>query len=251
MIFVKIFKLNTPNANEFEFDINYPQNTGLTLDVVAEVEGNLQTNLVTHIFSADILEITPVYNDSEQKKILADDFFDDKSLRVKVDGKIIKSTIRDGIINVELNDVGSQISLEKIYFEDLGIIFIGKDSAQINFSGRNYLPWILAFIGVSIILVKTFPGKKNITLKQIMPLEFTNEKPIHDKNFFYKGELIVSVMKNPNKDYIAPRMFNLFRQDSVKPIDLTVVLKTCGINRDLQQFKTDLKEKLMWRTEFI
>ena len=48
--FVKIFKLNTPNVNEFEFDINYPQDTGLTLDVVAEVDGNLQTNLTTHIF---------------------------------------------------------------------------------------------------------------------------------------------------------------------------------------------------------
>jgi len=35
--FVKVFKLNAPNANAFEFNINYPQGTGLTLDMVAEV----------------------------------------------------------------------------------------------------------------------------------------------------------------------------------------------------------------------
>ena len=82
--FVKIFGLDAPNANTFELDIDYPQGTGLTLDVVAEVERILQNNLTTSTFSPNVLEITPVYN--TQEKILDDDFFDGKSLRVKVDG---------------------------------------------------------------------------------------------------------------------------------------------------------------------
>lgn len=246
--FAKIFKLNAPNANIFEFNVNYPQGTGLTLDAVAEVEGSLQTNLTTSIFSANLLEIMPVYNDSEQKKILDDDFFDDKSLRVQVDGKIIKSTIRDGVIIVELEDVGDEVSLDKVFFEDLGIIFIGKDSAQITVSvGLNYLPWILAFAGVSVILAlsyllsrkrklsRTVQSKKHIA--PIMPPELMLDKPLRDKNFFYKGELIISVMKNPSKDYIEPRTFNLFRLNSSEPIDLTAVLKACGIDFDFKDFQ--------------
>ncbi len=247
--FVKIFKLNAPSANTFEFDVNYPQGTGLTLDAVAEVEGTLQTNLRTSVIAKNILEITPVYDDVSQEMIFDDDFFDDKTLRVKVDGKIIRSTISDGVIRVELANVGDNVSLEKIFFEDLGIIFVGEDSAQIAVpSGRNYLPWILAVAGVAVILTlsyllirkrtlrQKFPAKKNITLKQLVPPALTADKPIRDKNFFYRGELIVSVMKNPNKDYIEPRTFNLFRLSSAEPVDLTAVLQICGIDFDAKDF---------------
>ena len=245
--FVKVFEFNAPNANGFEFDLNYPQGTGLTLDVVAEVNGRLQTELRTSFFSANVLEITPVYNDSAQKKILRDDFFNGKSLRVQVDGKIINSTIRNGVISVKLEDVGDKVSLQKIFFEDLGIIFVGEDSAQINVFGLNYLPWLLAFAGVSVILALSYrlarkrsprritPSKK-ITTPNPVPALLT-EKPIRNKNFFYKGELIVSVMKNPNRDYIEPRTFNLFRLSSSESIDLTAVLKACGIDFDFKDFQ--------------
>ena len=247
--FVKIFKFNAPNANGFEFNLNYPQGTGLTLDVVAEVNGRLQTGLRTSFFSPNILEITPVYNDSEQNKILNDEFFDGKSLRVQVDGKIINSTIRDGVISVKLANTDDTVSLDKVFFEDLGIIFIGNNSAQVTVSGLNYLPWILALAGVSVILAlsyllikkktlsRTAHGKKHVALKQITSPELAIEKLVRNKNFLYKGELIVSVMKNPNKDYIEPRTFNLFRMNSSEPIDLTVVLKTCGIDFDFKDFQ--------------
>lgn len=247
--FVKIFKFNAPNANAFEFNLNYPQGTGLTLDVVAEVNGRLQTGLRTLFFSPNILEITPVYNDSEQNKILNDEFFDGKSLRVQVDGKIINSTIRDGVISVKLANTDDTVSLDKVFFEDLGIIFIGNNSAQVTVSGLNYLPWILALAGVSVILAlsyllikkktlsRTAHGKKHVALKQITSPELAIEKLVRNKNFLYKGELIVSVMKNPNKDYIEPRTFNLFRLNSSEPIDLTVVLKTCGIDFDFKDFQ--------------
>ena len=247
--FVKIFKFNAPNANGFEFNLNYPQGTGLTLDVVAEVNGRLQTGLRTSFFSPNILEITPVYNDSEQNKILNDEFFDGKSLRVQVDGKIINSTIRDGVISVKLANTDDTVSLDKVFFEDLGIIFVGNNSAQVAVSGLTYLPWILALAGVSVILAlsyllikkktlsRTAHGKKHVALKQITSPELAIEKLVRNKNFLYKGELIVSVMKNPNKDYIEPRTFNLFRLNSSESIDLTVVLKTCGIDFDFKDFQ--------------
>lgn len=247
--FVKVFEFNAPNANGFEFDLNYPQGTGLTLDVVAEVNGRLQTELRTSFFSANVLEITPVYNDSEQARILNDEFFDGKSLRVQVDGKIINSTIRDGVISVKLENTNDTVSLDKVFFEDLGIIFVGNNSAQVTVSGLTYLPWILALAGVSVILglsyllirkktlSRTAHGKKHVALKQITPTELAIEKLVRDKNFLYKGELIISVMKNPNKDYIEPRIFNLFRLNSSEPIDLTDVLKTCGIDFDFKDFQ--------------
>ena len=44
------------------------------------------------------------------------------------------------------------------------------------------------------------------------------------------------MLKNPNKDYIEPRTFNLFRLNSAAPVDLTAVLQACGIDFDAKEF---------------
>lgn len=245
--FAKIFTFDEPTADVFEFDTNYPQGTGLTLDAVVEVEGSLQTEVRTSTFAPSVLEITPVHNDEAAEKIFANKFFDGKPLRVKVDDKIIKTAIHNGTISVELEDVGDKVHLQKVFFEDLGLKFIGEDSAQLDVSNRLiYLTWFLALVGVAVIGALSYllirknrrqliHSPKGIAVKRITPSPSKIIHPPRDKNFLYKGELIVSVMKCPSADYIEPRTFNLFRHNA-EPIDLPTILKACGIDFDAKAF---------------
>lgn len=245
--FAKMFTIDEPTANVFELNTNYPQGTGLTLDVVAEVEGNVQTEVRTSTFAPSVLEITPVHNDEAAEKIFANNFFDGKPVRVKVDGKIIKAAIHNGTISVELDDVGNEVHLQKVFFEDLGLKFIGEDSAQLDVSNRLiYLTWFLALVGVAVIGALSYllirknrrqliHSPKGIAVKRITPSPSKTIHPPRDKNFLYKGELIVSVMKCPSADYIEPRTFNLFRHNA-EPIDLPAILKACGIDFDAKAF---------------
>ena len=242
--FLKIFKINSLQTDEFDFAVNYPQGTGLTFDAIAEVEGSLQTDLTSSIFSGNALEITPVEVADSQTKILSNDFFDGKSVRVKVNDQIIRAPIHDGTITVALDDFGKKIALQKIFFEDLGLTFTGDDRAQLEIPDRNYLPWILAVAAILTILTlsqrlyrKNHPRslptlENNISDEKISPPVEVNKSLIHNKNFSYKGELVIGVTKNPDGEYLAPRTFNLFRLEDSAPISLNDVLKSCGLELD-------------------
>ena len=97
--FLKVYEDDAPQTNEFSFTMNYPEGTGLTLDVLAEIEGSLQTNLSRSVFSKDVLEITPVHVDGD-RKILSDGYFNGKTLRLKVNDGIAIATIHDGTLEV-------------------------------------------------------------------------------------------------------------------------------------------------------
>ncbi len=241
--FINIFEVNAPSTNNFEFEINYPQGTGLTLDVIPTVTGTLQTNTTTKFLVQDILEITPMNDD---KKILADKFFDGKLINLKIDSKNIEGTIHDGTIQVPLDDLGENISLQKINFNEIGIIFEGDDTAQIYAPKSHYLEILIALIGLSIIgglswriqnknkssksknILEMLDGKES----NIPPLEKSLPKTINS-DFSYSGKLMIYVTKTPDAEEIAPREFNLFRMNSAQ-IPLAYVLKQCNINEDFK-----------------
>ena len=64
--YVKIFDVNQPKSEEIEIAVDYPQESGLTLDVVPKVSGTLQINSSVNFF-CDVLKITPVYKDTGEK----------------------------------------------------------------------------------------------------------------------------------------------------------------------------------------
>ena len=229
--FLKIFKINSPQTDEFDFAVNYPQGTGLTFDAIAEVEGSLQTDWSSSIFSGNALEITPVDVADNQTKILSGEFFDGKPAA--------KNYLWGGS---RLNDdFGKEIALQKIFFEDLGLIFTGDDRAQLEMPDRNYLPWILAVAAILTILTlsqrlyrKNHPSslptlENNISDEKISPPVEVKKSLVHNKNFSYKGELVIGVTKNPDGEYLAPRTFNLFRLEDSAPISLNDVLESCGL----------------------
>lgn len=240
--FLKIFEVNSPTISEFSFDVNFPEGTGLTLDVLAEIEGDLQTSLVPQLFAENVLEITPVHGD---ERILGDEFFNGKNVRVRLDGEIFTGRIFDGTIKVGVG-TNEEFSLQKVFFEDVGITFLGDDTAQIKISEQNFLMWALTSAAILVILILsgllyrknlTSPVKTTGQLSAIDPRKIPSPvkiKPslIRNKNFSYKGELLVYLTKNSDEDFPSPKTFNLFRLNSSAPIDLATVLKTLHVEKD-------------------
>lgn len=259
--FVKIFKVTSAHTNDFEFAVNYPAGTGLTLDAAIEVDGDLQTEIAHSLFSADALEITPTYKDSSEK-IFADKYFDNMPVRLEVNGEISETVMKDGKLRVELAEDTTQVSLQKIYFEDLGVKFTGKDFANINVAEKNYLIWFLAAAAILIILIMSyFLWKKNIKSveeEKILPVEKTVEKkaepekiPLQKKvvekitevkplakkeeKISYDGKLSIYVTKTATDEDIEPREFNLFRVRKI--ITLLEVMEECRIAENFQEFE--------------
>ncbi|MBR5913080.1 MAG: VWA domain-containing protein [Selenomonadaceae bacterium] len=241
--FINIFEIDSPSTNNFEFEVDYPQGTGLTLDVIPTVPGELKTNTSTQFLTKDILEITPM---NSEKKILANKFFDGKSINLVMDSKKVEGKIHDGIIQVPLDDFGENISLQKIHFEDIGIIFYGDDTAKIFAPKNHYVEGLIGFLGLLIIggLLWRIRNKKQSSKsidtlatvrgkeKNLPPLEQSSPKNINSV-FFYSGKLLIYFTKTPTAEEIAPREFNLFRMNSAQ-ISLAYILQQCNI---LENFK--------------
>ena len=236
--FIKIFEVNSPPTNEFSLSLNFPTGTGLTVDVLAQVEGNLLTEIGTSLFSGTVLEITPVHGN---EKILGDKYFDGKTIRVQVDGNIVTAPIHGGTIKVGVDDLGDEITLQKIFFADLGLKFDGDDTARIEIGERNFLAWLLTAAGILVILTlsallwrKNHPKLKPevpdiVGVPKITPPVVVNTPLIRNKNFSYKGELLVFMTKAADEEFLSPRTFNLFRLNSSDEIDLATVLKNLRV----------------------
>ena len=263
--FVKIYEIASSSENNLEFSADYPQGTGLTLDAEIDVEGSLQAEISKSIFSADTLEITPVYKNNPSEKIFADHFFENKPVRVEFNGKIFDASIHNGVISVELEGDEKIIYLQKVFFEDLGVNFIGENSAEVQPSDNNYLMWILAIGAISVILILSyFLRKKNIPeLEEIEEVEvkpvqiekivepkpepkkisspkkkieekLSKTKPVKEEKFSYEGKFLIYVTKTLREEDIEPREFNLFRVGRVK-ISLLEILQECGIAEYFQE----------------
>lgn len=244
--FLKIFEVDSPTTNEFSFDVNFPEGTGLTLDVLAEVEGNLQTSLSPQLFAGNVLEITPVHGD---EKILGDEFFNGKNIRVQLDDEIFTGQIFDDAIKVGVG-TSEEISLQKVFFKDAGITFLGDDTAQIKIAEQNFLMWALTSSAILVILIlsgllwrknhlpvtKTFSTGATSAIDPRKIPSPVKIKPslIRNQNFSYKGELLIYLTKNSYEDFQSPRTFNLFRLNSSAPIDLAAVLKTLHVETEFE-----------------
>ena len=84
--FVKVFEVNNPSTNKFNLLADFPEGTGLTLDVIPTVSGKIEAEISMSIFGKNILEVTPTYKNSETK-IFEDEFFYGKAVRLQIDDK--------------------------------------------------------------------------------------------------------------------------------------------------------------------
>ena len=237
--FVKTFKTDSTQKN-FEIALNYPPQTAVTLDAIIEVEGSLQKNP-----SSDSLEIIPI--DSSGKKIFADNFFENKSVRVKINDKFFDTKIHGGELEIDLSGENKNISLQKVYFEDVGVNFIGDDTAEIILPEYNFLPYILAIAAICVILFLAFRKKKitekpqeiknsteipkkKITVlpKPIQEKIIPEKKVVENKKIPFNGKFAIYFTKSTQEEEIEPREFNLFRVKDAQ-INLLEILASCNI----------------------
>lgn len=238
--FINAFDVKNPATNNFDIAVNYPKNTSLTVDAKIEVSGSLQTELYF-----DTLKITPV--DNNGKNFLADKFFNDKPVRVKINDKIFNSKVSDGSIEIDVSDETEKISLQKVFFSDLGILFFGNDTAEINLS-NEYLPYILAGLAILLIIILFLRQKKlanqpkkveeetqpTLTKKITEPIKKFPKQIVSAteiKKISYNGKLAIYVTKTASEEEISPREFNLFRVNAAE-INLHEILQKCNIEED-------------------
>ena len=266
--YVKIFDVTLPETTHFDFNVDYPEGTGLTLDMIAETTGEIKTDISSSWIGDDKLEITPIHIGNFNTDIFADEYFNGKKVLLKINGNNIEATVNNGIIEAKTDNLNNDIELQKINFEDLGVRFIGEDSAQIKVSGNNYLAYLFALIGIAIIIILLYllyRKRKFNEQQQVLPPPVVNSIPsntntsasIEDKSkikpkkhvinldkqndviepiqnakvskISYNGKLLIYITKTPDDEDISPREFNLFRLFNAKPISLAEVLSGCGI----------------------
>ena len=240
---VKIFDLNSPATNSFEMNIDFPQGAGVALDVVPTVSGALQTNSTTKFLIYDILEITPVYKKALDTKILSDTFFNGKRVNLRVNDKVVEGVIQNGVIEMPLDEFGENLSLQKIHFEDIGIIFEGDDTAEIVAPKAHYAAWLMALSGILVLAFLAWliyykrhkaalHAEKVLAMlddsEKALPLLETTIKPNKNSDVSYKGKLVLFITKTQEDEDIEPREFDLLRMNAEK-IPLSYVLEKCGI----------------------
>ncbi len=240
---VKIFDINSPATNSFKIDIDYPQGAGVALDVVPTVAGTLHTNSATKFLIYDILEITPVYKKALDTKILSNAFFDGKRIHLEIDNKKVEGVIQNGVIEVQLDDFDENLYLQKIHFEDIGIIFEGHYTAEIVAPKRHYGSLLMALAGILLIgflswriYDKRYKAALHVAdvtamlddSEKYLPMLEENTSSAKNSDVSYKGRLVLYITKIHEDEDFEPREFNLLRMDSDK-ISVLYVLEKCGI----------------------
>lgn len=245
--YIKVFDIKSPTTKNFEITVDFPQGTGLTLDVIPTVRGKLDILGVRRIFLDDYLEITPVYENDPETKIFSNEHFEGKTLPLLINDKEVLGKINDGVIRVPLNDDDEFISLQKINFEDIGIDFDGNYATQIRVPFINYGAWLLTILGLAIICFLSWLIYKKTKLLRIenphAMFEIDTQKTdsdvknlpkvVNNDKFTYSGKLMIYVIKTPNGEDISPREFNLFRMNSAQ-IPLDYILEQCDIDENFK-----------------
>lgn len=236
--FTKIFVAESSPPSKFELALKYPAGTGLTLDVVPTVKGRVQTDVKSSIFGRKVLQITPLHSDGSEK-ILSDAYFDGKTIGLTLNDARINGTISNGVIKVALDDAES-VSLQKIHFADVGIIFDGDDTALITVPSTNYAAWIVALAAIGVIGFLSWRLSRRrretreqvsasvVVKKNLLPVDKFFAKSADRQSLSFKGKLMIYVTKIPGGENVAPLECNLFQMNADK-ISLVELLTGCGV----------------------
>lgn len=218
--FVKVFEITAPKTNQFELAVDYPQGTGLTVDVIPTVKGFLEADISTQIFSDNILEITPFYIQNHNAKIFDSKFFNGKTVNLQINDKNFVGVVENGTIKTALDGVGDDIFLQKVQFENLGVNFEGFEPIQLK-NPTVKIVWLIALAAILTILILSWRIQK----KNPQPLKNLFLKSASAKNVSYNGKLKIQTTVD---EVVTISEFNLFRVNDSQ-ISLSKILEDCSI----------------------
>lgn len=222
-----LLDLINPQNNKLTLNMDFNSSNHINVDLLVEMVANIKTN-VELLSGKDIaVKIIPVSKEDETLYLLKDPYFENKNVRIDIQGNSILGKVENGEIcfTMPITEEQNDNIEANVHYEDLGInMKAPKVLLQIP-QRNNYIIYIVGVIvGIVIIVVILLWKKQNkqpVVVKTISPYE-------------YAGKLKIYVTKLKEDIDIAPMEYNLYRRFSREEISLAEILHQCGIELKLE-----------------
>lgn len=223
-----LLDLINPQNNKLTLNMDFNSSNHINVDLLVEMVANIKTN-VELLSGKDIaVKIIPVSKEDETVYLLKDPYFENKNVRIDIQGNSILSKVENGEIcfTMPITEEQNDNIEANVHYEDLGINMKAPKVLLQMPQRNNYIFYIVSIIvGIFFIVVILLWNKKSRRpvddIKTISPYE-------------YAGKLKIYITKLKEDIDIAPMEYNLYRRFSREEISLAEILHQCGIELKLE-----------------
>lgn len=222
-----LLDLINPQNNKLTLNMDFNSSNYINVDLLIEMVANIKTNIELSSKDTAAVKIIPVSKDDETLYLLRDPYFENKNIRIDIQGNSILSKVENGEIcfTMPITEEQNDNIEANVHYEDLGINMKAPKVLLQMPQRNNYIFYIVSIIvGIVIIVVILLWKKQNkqpVVVKTISPYE-------------YAGKLKIYVTKLKEDIDIAPMEYNLYRRFSKEEISLAEILHQCGIELNFE-----------------
>lgn len=223
-----LLDLINPQNNKLTLNMDFNSSNHINVDLLIEMVANIKTNVELSSGKDIAVKIIPVSKDDETLYLLRDPYFENKNIRIDIQGNSILSKVENGEIcfTMPITEEQNDNIEANVHYEDLGINMKAPKVLLQMPQRNNYIFYIVSIIvGIFFIVVILLWNKKSRRpvddIKTISPYE-------------YAGKLKIYITKLKEDIDIAPMEYNLYRRFSREEISLAEILHQCGIELKLE-----------------
>lgn len=223
-----LLELINPQNNKLALNMDFNSSNYINVDLLIEMVANIKTNIELSSKDTAAVKIIPVSKDDETLYLLRDPYFENKNIRIDIQGNSILSKVENGEIcfTMPITEEQNDNIEANVHYEDLGINMKTPKVLLQMPQRNNYIFYIVSIIvGIFFIVVILLWNKKSRRpvddIKTISPYE-------------YAGKLKIYITKLKEDIDIAPMEYNLYRRFSREEISLAEILHQCGIELKLE-----------------
>ena len=223
-----LLELINPQNNKLALNMDFNSSNYINVDLLIEMVANIKTNIELSSKDTAAVKIIPVSKDDETLYLLRDPYFENKNIRIDIQGNSILSKVENGEIcfTMPITEEQNDNIEANVHYEDLGINMKAPKVLLQMPQRNNYIFYTVSIIvGIFFIVVILLWNKKSRRpvddIKTISPYE-------------YAGKLKIYITKLKEDIDIAPMEYNLYRRFSREEISLAEILHQCGIELKLE-----------------
>lgn len=223
-----LLDLINPQNNKLTLNMDFNSSNHINVDLLIEMVANIKTNVELSSGKDIAVKIIPVSKEDETVYLLKDPYFENKNVRIDVQGNSILGKVENGEIcfTMPITEEQNDNIEANVHYEDLGINMKAPKVLLQMPQRNNYIFYIVSIIvGIFFIVVILLWNKKSRRpvddIKTISPYE-------------YAGKLKIYITKLKEDIDIAPMEYNLYRRFSREEISLAEILHQCGIELKLE-----------------
>lgn len=221
-------RIDQPQLKEAEvyFDANGGE---IRADLIPEMEAIVQVEVLypgsanTSEDKVALVHLIPVRADDPSVLLFDDPYFENKGVRLTVDGTPTAAKLEAGVIRVPISAEKPRAVDITVDFSELGVNVVAprQISVEIKEMG-DHMKTILAAIGILVILGVLIWWRRTKPQIPAPPV------PMPSK-YEFAGKLNLYVTQAPDGSDIAPRSYNLYCMFSRDEISLGTILEKCGV----------------------